>query len=270
MSESLSQRAPMTRRNLGSLRTWLWGVTMVMSCGAILWGLRYTSLFADAFALCEVHITGNHQATQAEILRYLSVRPGDKIWTLNLESLRASILRHPWIKTCEVRRVLPQALEVHVTEHEARGVVALGGLYLVDEEAQLFAKESTEEMPYFPVITGLSRALYEHDQKNWRRLLQMGLDFTQAAKQNGLAIDEIALDEILGVTAMVSPHHIPARFGFEQFDLKIKRLKQVVVLLSRDGIEVKQFLLDNARHPEWVVVRQAQAIMKTPVLLGAR
>jgi cell division protein FtsQ len=223
---------------------------------------------SDAFALSDVRVSGNAQASREEILRYLNVAPGENTLTLNLEVLKANLLRHPWIKSVEISRALPDALVVNITEHRAAGVVALGSLYLVDEDGDVFSRASAAELATFPTITGLSRELFDQDPSEWHRLLGLALSFQGAAHETQVAVGEVHVDDTLGISAQLVPGGVPASFGSGDYYGKLRRLQKTRALLVQQGKSVDAYLLDNQRHPNWVVARVSKVAAKTPI--GAR
>lgn len=223
----------------------------------------------QAFALEEVRLTGHARASRDELLRYLDVALGENIFASSLDVLRNNLLRHPWVKEVAVRRVVPNALEVDIVEYVPAGIVALGGLYYVDAEGVPFSRVVVEEAEDFPVMTGLDADLFEHDRKEWSRLVQMGLQFADSAKRGNLTLGGIQLDDTLGVTAHLLPSGTTAALGVDDFDSKIRKLREVRTLLGQRGQQADAYFLDNARHPDRVVARIARKD-KTPIYLGAR
>lgn len=223
---------------------------------------------SDAFALVDVRVSGNQQSSRDELLRYLNVAPGENTLTLSLDVLKANLLRHPWVKSVEVERALPDALVVRVTEHRAAGVVALGSLYVVDEDGDVFSRAASAELNAFPTITGLTRELFDQDPGEWHRLLGQALSFEGAARELQVAVGEVHVDDTLGISAQLIPGGVPASFGSGDYYGKLRRLQKTRALLVQQGKSVDGYFLDNQRHPNWVVARVNKVAAKTPI--GAR
>lgn len=221
--------------------------------------VKVTMVNAEGASVAIADVNGSTHTSREELLRYLSVQPGDNLVSLGLDSLRSNILRHPWVKTASLRRELPSTLHVEITEHEARGVVSLGSLYLVDDDGEVFARAGSDATHEFSVITGPTREMYEQDRGEWNRLLSLAFSFADAAKELELSLGEVHVDDTLGITAYLLPSGVPAAFGQGDFLGKIERLKKTRSLLQRDGQQVESYLLDNERHPEWVVARVTKA-----------
>src|SRR5262245_50925568 len=100
-------------------------VLLGMLIAAAVVGTYWASLTlqtTQAFALEEIKTAGNVRASRNEVLRYLDVQRGENIFAANLDILRSNLLRHPWVKDAAVRRIVPNTLEVEVTEHVPAGI----------------------------------------------------------------------------------------------------------------------------------------------------
>src|SRR6185436_5239427 len=87
-----------------------------------------------------------------------------RLLAVDTDVVAARLARHPWIASARVRRELPSALVIDVTERRAAAVAAMGGtgggLYLVDETGRPFKRATLDEADGLVVLTGVSRAEY--------------------------------------------------------------------------------------------------------------
>ena len=155
-----------------------------------------------------------------------------------------------------------------ISEHRAAGVVALGAMYVVDEAGDVFARAQMSELQSFSPITGLSPDWLDNDPGEWHRLLALALSFQDAANAASLSLGEIHVVDALGVSAQLLPNGVQAAFGKDDFAGKIARLKKTRALLQQQNKIAESFLLDNARHPDWVIARLSKTAAKSPI--GAR
>ncbi|MCC6810063.1 MAG: FtsQ-type POTRA domain-containing protein [Deltaproteobacteria bacterium] len=251
----------------------------VMLIGAVTSYIAWHFMRQSAlFELQAIESEGHKRTSHEEIVRYMSpnyaaagASAGENIFTIDIDMLRASILRHPWVKDAEVQRIVPGTLAVRIVEHEARAVVALGALYYVDEDGEPFSRASVQEIGDLPVLSGLDAALYEEDRVTWARFIKLGVAFAEAAKKGTLAVGEIQLDPALGVVAHLLPSGTTASFGTGDFAAKVQRLKDVRALLAQRGQSADSYLLDNPRRPDAVVARlSGQKAQKSPLIVSAR
>jgi cell division protein FtsQ len=237
-------------------------VTVLLAAG--LWGgvVGYRALVrTHALALRTIRFTGLSRATADELLALSPVKPGDNLLTADLSALEAALLRHPWVRAVEVRRRFPPSLEVKVTERSAAALVDLSGLYLVDEDGNVFKRAAHGDGLDLPVVTGLSRADYLQHPSLVRPLLAGALALARSWRADGWdgeePIAEIHLDPD-GTTLYLGPDGTEARLGSGELRQKLTRLEEVLTALRADGKKADVLHLDNRLHPSSVAVELAR------------
>jgi cell division protein FtsQ len=252
----------------------LCATVMIIGAGTS-YGAWYFMRQSALFALRAIETSGHDKTSREEVLGYMNLAgnaaEGDNIFTMDIDMLRTSIMRHPWVKDVSVQRIVPGTLAVTITEHKAAAVVALGSLYYVDEQAEPFSRARVTDIGDLPVLTGLDASLYEENQATWARMVKLGIAFAEAAKRGGLVVGEVQLDPALGVIAHLQPSGTTASFGSTDFDGKVQRLKDVRALLAERGQQAETYLLDNPRRADAVVARLTKSIdSKRGTVPGAR
>ncbi len=111
---------------------------------------------ADAgFTVREVRITGQKNTKMKEVRASLALNDGQSIVSLDLENMLEQVMTLPWVKTATIVKIIPDVLEVTITEHEA---VALwqesGRLYLVDKAGEIIVSEGLEKYVLLPHVVG--------------------------------------------------------------------------------------------------------------------
>jgi len=106
------------------------------------------ALRSSLFPLREVSVRGAFRHTASadvETAARTSIR--GNFFSVNLEDVRATFERFPWVRRVDVRRVWPDALEVGIEEHVALAEWSAGGL--VNREGERFSAASAERLPVF-------------------------------------------------------------------------------------------------------------------------
>lgn len=93
--------------------------------------------------------------TDEQLRELMQLTPGTNILSLDPEDVAARVAADPWVAKAAVVRVLPDALQVEVTEHEARAVLLTDDFYLVDAQGNPFKRLDRGERRRMPVITGI-------------------------------------------------------------------------------------------------------------------
>jgi cell division protein FtsQ len=173
----LPQRRPL-RERLPSVRQvggWLWGVlrraaptlaraTALAALILAVLALRGWLLSSPRFAVAHVVVDGNRQVGRDQILRVAGVDAGQNIFELSPRQIEEAVAEDPWIERVEVRRRLPDRVDIHVVERRAAALISVegAGLYLADAAGRPFKRAAVHdgEGAGLVIVSGLSRALF--------------------------------------------------------------------------------------------------------------
>ncbi len=208
-----------------------------------------------------VRFEGISRASEAELSALSPVKPGDNLVAADLEEMERALRRHPWVKSATAHRRLPPAVEVRVEEHEPRVLVDLGGLYLVDRDAQVFKRAAAGDGLDLPVVTGFTRDDYVQRRADVEALLTGALALLDGWGREGLAalssVSEVHVDADEGVTLFLGDEGMQVRLGVGDLPSKLSRLHRILGALRAQGARAEVLHLDNRQHPSWVTVRLA-------------
>ena len=214
----------------------------------------------DLFRLKEIRFHGLARTQAEELLGILPVQRGDHLLVVDPEAVEAALLRHPWVARAEVRRRLPPALDIEVTERRAVALVDLGGLYLVDPRGEVFKRAAPGDGLDLPVVTGIERDAWTDRRGEVEPLLAGALALATAWAEDRLdgfaPISEIHVDPDYGTT-VVTADGAEVRLGQRDLEAKLSRLSRLLPALEAEGRKPEVIHLDNRRHPDWVAVRFA-------------
>ncbi len=249
------------RRRWRALGRWAIALPLIAVAAA---GLTVTWRALDrarAFDLRTLRFEGLARAS-ADDLRALSpARPGDHLLSIDPGAVEAALLRHPWVRSVEVRRSWPPALSVRVTERQAAALIDLGGLYLVDEEGEVFKRALPGDGLDLPLLTGVSRGDWLLRRAEVRPLVKGALVLARTYEAAGMAgtdpLSEIHLEPGEGTTIYVGAEGTEVRLGSGDLEAKLSRLKRMLSALGAEGKQAEVLHLDNRLHPDWVTVRLA-------------
>jgi cell division protein FtsQ len=215
----------------------------------------------DLLRLREVRFEGLSRATADELLELSPVRPGDHLLLCDTAAVEAALRRHPWIVSAAVRRTLPPALVVQVSERRAAAVAELGGLYLVDERGEVFKRAVPGDGLDLPVISGIGREAWVERRAEVEPLLAGALSLLARWTERGLdrraPVSEIHVDPEYGTTVWAGHDGLEVRLGRGDLPEKLERLGRVLSAIDAEGRRAQVLHLDNRRRPDWVAVRLA-------------
>ena len=105
-------------------RTVLRGLLLLGALGSLTWiGVQLDGWASSSphFALRNLKVSGLRRATEKELLRLAGVAPGTNLWSLDPAAIAQAMSAHPWIRTVEVTRSLPDTLQLRVRGARPRG-----------------------------------------------------------------------------------------------------------------------------------------------------
>lgn len=233
----------------------------VAAIALLAWGAWAIGWRGDLLRVREIRFEGLSRVPAGELRELSPVGVGEHLLTADVDALAAALARHPWVASVEVRRTLPPAIEVAVTERRATALVDLDGLYLLDELGRVFKRATPGDGLDLPVVTGVSREDFVERQAELEPLLAGALALAERWNERGLGrrkvLSEIHVDPDWGVSLFTGDEGIEVRLGTGDIPAKLERLERVLAALDAEGKKAAAIHLDNRRHPDWVTVRLA-------------
>ena len=267
---SLRDRAVEVRENVGGWlirrRSSIRRVGQVALLGLVLTALAWLgdqtvqyAHSAEAFAIREITIEGNHQLEDIDVRRAARLQIGSNIFEVSSEGTRNHLLQHPWIEEATVVRKLPARVRIEIVERQPVALVALDQLYLVSNEGAVFKRLGVDDPVDLPVITGIASERFYDDLDYRTAILLRSMALLQDYEGAGLAkrepVSEIHFEGAHGIELFVGDDGMNVRLGNGQHRQKLRRLRQVLERLAREKTRPSYVYLDNVRSPERVTVR---------------
>lgn len=211
------------------------------------------------FALTDVKVSGQAEATDVELVRLGGVLLGQNLVAMDVRAMERSIATHPWVKSVSVTRHLPSHLTIEVVEHRAIAMLSLGELYLVNEDSEPFKRIKPGDAVDLPLVTGLDRDGFMARREEALTSLREALTLIEAyAAQPGVGaqpLSEVNLHPD-GVTAVTTDGQ-EIEFGEGDVLPKLGRLARVRKELHARAMVAEVIRLDNRTRPSWVAVQLA-------------
>jgi cell division protein FtsQ len=222
-------------------------------------GLRFDAWARStpAFSLRSVQLVGAHRATEAELLALAGVQSGTNLWTLDTSEVARAMAGHPWVSAVDVRRALPDTLQVRVEEHQPAALAVMGDLYVVDADGVPFKKVSGAEALDLPLISGVSREdaarAPEDSAARFRTALNLIATWERTVERP--ALSEVHLEEG-GLRAIDTDGQV-VDLATGAPDDALARLLRVRAELRTRGLTATTIHLENRVRPTWVAVQLA-------------
>ncbi len=203
---------------------------------------RHWAYQSELFRICQVVIRGNDHVTEDEILQLSNVTDQDNLLSLDLKSIAKSIEAHPWVRSVEVKKKLPDYLMITLKEHTPVALLNSDKMYLVDKQGEIIDKLSIEKSVSLPIITGIDpknivdnkiSGSQNHRIQKALELISMASKGTRTLGVNNISqIDLTKRDTLILVT---SDSSIPFYFDDENLSGQFSKAEKILYQLYRSG-----------------------------------
>jgi cell division protein FtsQ len=226
----------------------LFFVGMIIAFIAFIWGLERGSqlLLASHLELDTIEVQGYLRTDRQQIMETASVPLRTPIFKLDLKEIAQRVETLPWIRSCEVRRVLPDKLSLRVTERQPVALIQLDKLYYVDEDGTPFKEPSPGETLDYPILTGWKNQVWEKNQGKDRigealRFIREVQDHPHLSQEG---ISEINCNEIDAMTIFMAKGGTMIHMSRGEMELKVKRLEEVWKRITAKHLPVKYIVYE--------------------------
>ncbi len=151
----------------------------LLGASGLSWALVIWFVSRPLFPLNEIVVLTPAAHVTEEQLEYAARTAIDgNFFTVDLEAVKATFEKLPWVRKAEVRRRWPDAIELRIEEHKAVAywtVSESGDARLVNAQGEVFIAASNAEMPQFDGPQGSSGGLLARYAEFSSLLQPMGL-----------------------------------------------------------------------------------------------
>jgi cell division septal protein FtsQ len=213
-------------------------VGLIVLASALVWTATAFGR-APGLNVNRVLVEGNQQLSDGEILELLEFSEGANILMLDLEAVRAKLLRSAWVSAVEVERVLPSTLKLEIRERQPVAIAVLDELYLMASDGTMLDQLSPR---YDIEKLVLARGLRDESGLVLERAALAGRLADELSRDNRLMMLVSEIDVSEGDDSVTLQLRAPAVTALVHGDTMVERLLEVVPLL--DGIEKNYAELD--------------------------
>ena len=107
------------------------------------------------FVLREVYVVGRSETDRADVLAAIGMAEGDPLLSFDPDTARESLEALGWVKSAEVRRVLPDTITVRLQEREALAIWQRDGSHvLIDPAGEEIGPQDVHRHKHLKVLVG--------------------------------------------------------------------------------------------------------------------
>lgn len=155
---------------------------MAFSLLAVLYGAAYYTVHLPGlFPLRSVRLSAAPQRVDAQaVLQMIRNEVQGNFITADIERLRASLERLPWVRGVNIRREFPDRLVVRLEEHQP--LARWNNSALVNQQGEVFEASFAQVLPSFIGQDGASADVAQHYAQFSKQLADLNLQVLQLAQ----------------------------------------------------------------------------------------
>ncbi|MEE9614313.1 MAG: FtsQ-type POTRA domain-containing protein [Thermodesulfobacteriota bacterium] len=203
------------------------------------WKLYGELLDSPYLEIKTVNIAGAERVGEEEVRGLSGIDTGQNLLAVDTGEARQRLRNHPFVRSVEIRRELPDAVYISLAEREPLVFIRLDELYVMDREGTVFKRYSAVDGLDLPVVTGLTLELMDAEPWIGGGLLEL-IDFLDGRARFGLDdVSEIHVDRMYGFSLYTLAGGVRVEVGSDGFDEKFLSFDRVVEARKGklDGIE---------------------------------
>jgi len=205
----------------------------------------------------KIHVEGCRRQSPATIISLAGIHPQINLLSLDLNNMCQRLEDSPWIERAQIKRTLPDQLEISISERKPAALINLNQLHLVDDKGTVFKKAEREDGLALPIFTGVTWEDLMSNQKLHTALINQALALMKLFEGEGIplsAISEIHLNTTMGLTVFTTHNATQIEMGFAPFEKKVQRLCTLL-----DNFKGKNLMPENIdlnyRHKAFITFK---------------
>ncbi len=199
-------------------------------------------------AIKEIVVRTGDRVGEAEVRRLADVALGDNVIAFRLRECVQAIELHPWVKRASVMRELPDRVVIEILERDPVAVIALGALYYVDDEGEIFKKVLPGEAIDYPAFTGITLSEAVDDKESVAALLSLGIEVVELSRDSLILpwaeVSEVRLEPGRGATVVRASDGVRIVLGRGELGDKWMRVERALVELGDETEKVAELDLN--------------------------
>ena len=192
----------------------------------------------DYFRANSIIVKGTNRLSKNQIINHIGIDAGRNIFSINLSATRKRLLAHPWIADAEVRRELPDEINIRIKEHKPLAIIDLSRKFLINNHGEIFKELAASDPGNLPVIIGLEFSDLDVSGKFRSIPFNAVMDVLQLGRKSGSIIPNrllkvIRVDREIGITLYAFNGIKAIRLGYNNYPDKYERLKNVLFYMEK-------------------------------------
>lgn len=215
--------------------------------------------YSPRFQIQRVTVHGNQRLSVGEVRSLLGGLDGQRLFDVDIDAWRSTLLESPWVADARLHRVLPSTIDVTVVERLPLATLRSGDqLFLLDESGGIIDEYGPQYADVdLPIVDGLADDPLSPLRRAREALLRRVLSSLSARRDLLARISQIDLRDAHDAVVLLEDD--PARLHLGEVDF-VERL--------RSYLELKGALLERVPTMDYVDLRFGPRVFVRPAVVA--
>ena len=218
----------MSGRATGRGRWWALLLAVLLVVAAALLAAGANS-WKRELRVAHVRAAGNRVVSEREILSLAGIPKNERLFALDLNTIRQRIEQHPYVRSASVNRDPPDGITITIDERVPIAAIALDRLLYIDAEGVVLPTAGSGEVPDLPVVTGdLPAAGCVPGRRVTTENLLEAIEILTTARKIGddlyHLISEVHIEKGRDIVLIMAESGVPVAFGHDNAAMKLLTL----------------------------------------------
>lgn len=218
------------------------GVMLVLLAGTsyLGWDAYQWTERTGFFQITGVDVRGVNRLGEEDIKAIAGVFTGQHIFRADIQEAARRARAHPWVKTVQIERRLPNRISMSIEERVPAVVVeAANGRFLADGDGVIIepAGRNAAGAWRLPLVSMRGESLRTGEELRSEEFVEAFALLQELKRRGGWRMEEVSIraDSASALTIVYAGHEI--RIGAGRYDEKLQRLGEVLADVRKRGIQ---------------------------------
>ena len=235
-------------------------VSLALLAAGALYSYRYVYT-SDLLALRHITLDGCKHLNPGKLETLIRQESPQNLLRLDLDKLRTRLEREPWIRSVEMRRILPASLQIRIRERTPSVIAEIGGeLALLDSEGILLDRYNPSygkfDVPIFRGMQGENAEGYMALQQENSARVRLGVQILGELERSSVeytrVISEVDLSDPGNVRVLLVDDTVEISLGDKDF---LKRFQDFLAQYPKAKAQYGEMISVDLRFYPQIVYR---------------
>jgi len=233
-----------------------------VTAGIFIWLCVFT-FTSDRLTLHDVTVQGCVNSDAQHLAAIIRENFPAQMLRIDLEAVRDRLEREPWVRTAELRRVLPSSLVVYISERRPAVVLELKGEMMnADEDGVLLdrydSKTGRLDVPVFRGLLGDNPEGYRMYQQENANRVRMGQKLLSDVESGASQISEVDVSDKSNLKFLLVDEPPEIMIGDRDFGKRFQRLMANMAQYREIKNQYHEIISIDLRNEGQIVFRTQQ------------